>query len=85
MSVVTLNAISEPLQLWQKTVKEVSPSFVSAVSVSGKCDTRDRQVNLTCELSRSKEAESLLKEFGSYMDKELTHRCLPEGLRKCQT
>lgn len=44
VSVENGTTISEPLQLWQKSVKKVTPSFVTAISVSEECDIRDRRV-----------------------------------------
>lgn len=41
-SLVNRSAISELRHLWKESDKKVSPSFVSAISVSGECDTRGR-------------------------------------------
>lgn len=43
VSVESGTAICELLQLWQKCGEKVSPSFVTAISVSRECDTRDAQ------------------------------------------
>lgn len=37
------------LQLWHGAAKKVSPSFVMAISVSGECDIRGRQVRKSYE------------------------------------
>lgn len=49
MSLENRTAISEPLQLWHGAAKKVSPSFVMAISVSGECDIRGRQVRKSYE------------------------------------